>query len=68
MAGGIAGFINDDNINPSLKIKLFEVDGKLVPCFFARRDIESYTELTYSYGPDKDEYWWRKAHSHAPGN
>lgn len=43
-----------------MKVCLSEIDGKLIPTFWARHEIKPQEELTYSYGPTKPEYWWRK--------
>ena len=59
MDDGIARFINDDHINPNLKVKSITYEGKPYPVFFSKRDIDIGEELTYNYG-DGDYYWRRE--------
>ena len=59
--GGIAAFMNDGYKKSNLKvsIKFIRSLDQYVPIFHAYSTIEAFEELTYNYGPNKEEYYWR---------
>lgn len=57
---GYARFLNDNNRNPNLTVKLHFVDGHMRPVFVTNRKIKAGTELCYNYGPMMPTYFWRK--------
>lgn len=58
---GISRFLNDDNVRPNLYIKLMKIGTERYkrPVFISKRKIFSEEELTYNYGPNRNEYYWR---------
>lgn len=65
--GSFGRLINDDHLNPNLKVTAMTVDGHKYPVFFSKRRIEVGEELTYCYGGPDESYPWRQviAHVHA---
>lgn len=58
--GSYGRLINDDHLNPNLKVVTLKVAGRTHPVFFTKKTVLVGEELTYSYGGPNQNYPWRQ--------
>lgn len=54
----LARYFNDGWRKSNMYTKIFTVDDKKYPCFFAKEEIGVGIELSYDYGPG--DHKWRR--------